>query len=136
VKLWSIEVDIKLFPEPPTIVFTTEHVITNKGQFGGQVSLSCTVEESPDTASSVSWFSDGVELANSSKYSLTASPVDQHGIVKYQLFVSNLQESDIGSYLCQLSTSYLIEDVQEAWIQVDYRKGDPNHTKSLIQLNG
>ena len=49
---------------------------------------------------------------------------DEDDIVRYQLIVSDVQKTDIGSYLCRLSSSYGVEDVQEAWIQVDFRKSE------------
>ena len=34
-----------------------------------------------------------------------------------------VEQSDIEPYLCQLSSEYGVEEIQEAWIKVDYRKG-------------
>lgn len=110
------------FLDPPSIIYTTEFIISNKEGFGKSGHLICTVQKSPDTNTSVSWFNKGEEITNTSKYT-TNKEMEDENIVKYQLVVSDLQESDIGSYLCRLSSSYGIEDMQEAWIQVDYRKG-------------
>ncbi len=65
-----------------------------------------------------------MEITNNTKYSAIILPVEEEDIIRYQLTVSDLQETDIGSYLCRLSSTYGIEDMQEAWIQVDYRKGE------------
>ncbi|XP_064392531.1 basement membrane-specific heparan sulfate proteoglycan core protein-like [Halichondria panicea] len=115
------EVTVDVY-DPPSIIYTTEFIISKKEEFGKSGQLTCTVQKSSDTSSFVSWFAKGVEITNNTKYSAIILPVEEEDIIRYQLTVSDLQETDIGSYLCRLSSTYGIEDMQEAWIQVDYRK--------------
>lgn len=42
----------------------------------------------------------------------------------FRLHMDTVQQSDIGSYLCRLSSDYNVEESQEAWIKVDYRNGN------------
>ncbi len=109
--------------DPPSIIYTTEFIISKKEVFGKSGQLTCTVQTSPDTSSSVSWFAKGSEISNNTKYSTITLPVEEEHIIRYQLTVSDLHETDIGPYLCRLSSTHGIEDMQDAWIQVDYRKG-------------
>ena len=111
-------------PDPPSIIYTTEYTIASENDFGTVGQLMCTVQTSPDTSSSVTWYTKGSEIVNSTKYTSIAVTSDEDDIVRYQLIVSDVQKTDIGSYLCRLSSSYGVEDVQETWIQVDFRKSE------------
>ncbi len=110
--------------DPPSIIYTTEFIISNKNEFGLSGEVTCTTQASAQVSSTVSWFTRGTEITNSTKYSIVTLPTDseEDEIVKYKLIVSDLQETDIGSYLCRLNSMYGMEDMQEAWIKVDYRK--------------
>lgn len=115
---------------PPSIIYTTEYIVHSEIQFGSNGQLSCTVQTSPDTSSHVTWWTNGTQLQNSEKYVINSVVTGEEDVVQYQLTVKNLQHSDIGSYLCQLSSDFASEDSQPAWIQVDFRKSKL-HTRSL-----
>lgn len=116
-------IHIFFFIDPPSIVYTTELVVTNQNEFGQIGEITCVTQVSAQVSSSVSWFSKGKEITNSTKYSAITLYTENDDIIKYKLVISDLRETDIGSYLCRLSSIYGIEDMQEAWIKVDYRKG-------------
>ena len=54
-------------------------------------------------------------------------------VLQHKLVIEDVQHSDIGSYLCQLSTAHRVEDSQEAWLQVDFRKGKCQTSKVFNQ---
>ena len=85
----------------------------------------CTVQTSPDASISVAWWVNGskIETDRASKYHTEVVRLNADDVMQYRLIIDDLQHSDIGSYLCQLSTQYRVEDSQEAWLQVDFRKG-------------
>ena len=110
---------------PPMIIFTTEFVVRSQHDFGKPGHLTCTIQTSPDTRSTVAWWVNGsrIETENSGKYHVEVIPMGPEDVLQYRLTIDDLCHSDIGSYLCQLSTLYKVEDSQEAWLQVDFRKG-------------
>lgn len=115
--------NLMLYPSaPPSIIYTTEYIVYNEIQFGRSGQLSCTVQTSPDTGSHVTWWTNGTQLENSDKYVIDSVKTGEEDVVQHQLTVRNLQHTDIGSYLCQLSSDFAPEDSQPAWIQVDFRK--------------
>ena len=111
-----------MYTDPPSILYTTEYVIHQESEFGTSGHLSCAVETSADTQSHVTWWANGKELQEGDKYRMSSSEMSKE-VRLFQLAVEKVQHSDIGSYLCQLSSDYNIEESQEAWIKVDYRKG-------------
>lgn len=108
--------------DPPSILYTTEYVVHYVSDFGSSGQLSCVVKTSPDTESHVTWWSSGKELQEGKKYKMSSSAITE-GVKLFKLGIEDLQQSDIGSYLCQLSSEYNREESQEAWVQVDYRNG-------------
>ena len=107
------------------IIYTTEFVIRSQSDFGQPGQLTCTVQTSPDTGSTVAWWINGtkIDTEHSTKYRTEVVPMNPDDVMQHKLTIEDVQHSDIGSYLCQLSTSYRVEDSQEAWLQVDFRKG-------------
>ena len=107
------------------IIYTTEFVIRSKSDFGRPGQLTCTVQTSPDTGITVAWWVNGskIDTEHSTKYHTEVVTMTPNDVVQYKLMIEDVQHSDIGSYLCQLSTAYRVEDSQEAWLQVDFRKG-------------
>ena len=112
-----------LYTDPPSIVYTTEYIVRSEKDFGPPGQLTCMVHTSPDTDTHVSWWANGTQLRSHGKYQIESLPTDQEDIVRYTLTVNNLQQSDIGTYLCKLSSDFDLEETQSAWIQVDYRNG-------------
>ena len=110
---------------PPMIIYTTEFVIRSQSDFGQPGQLTCTVQTSPDAGITVAWWVNGskIETEGNTKYHTEVIPMNPDDVMQYRLTIDDLQHSDIGSYLCQLSTDYRTEDSQEAWLQVDFRKG-------------
>ena len=109
--------------DPPSILYTTEYVVHRVSDFGSSGQLSCVVQTTPDTESQVTWWSNGEKLQEGDKYEMSLSEVVE-GVKSFKLHIKGLKQSDIGSYLCQLSSEYNREESQEAWIQVDYRNGN------------
>ena len=107
---------------PPSILYTTEYVIHQASEFGQAGQLTCAVNTSPDTESHVTWRANGEAIQDGAKYSRSVSSSSEE-VMLFYLHVADIQQSDIGSFLCQLSSDYNREDSQEAWIRVDYRKG-------------
>ena len=107
------------------IIYTTEFVIRSQNDFGQAGQLTCTVQTSPDTGITVAWWVNGnkIDTEHSTKYHTEVVPMNPDDVMQYKLMIEDVQHSDIGSYLCQLSTAYRVEDSQEAWLQVDFRKG-------------
>ena len=116
---------LSLSPAPPVIIYTTEFVIRSQSDFGQTGQLTCTVQTSPDTGSTVAWWINGtkIDTEHSTKYRTEVVPMNPDDVMQHKLTIEDVQHSDIGSYLCPLSTSYWVEDSQEAWLQVDFRKG-------------
>ena len=107
---------------PPTIIYTTEFIVHSEREFGQSGQLTCMVQISPDTSSHVTWWTNGTQLKNSEKYIVDSVANGEEDVIQHRLTVRNLQHSDIGSYLCQLSSDFSIETSQPAWVQVDFRK--------------
>ena len=107
---------------PPSILYTTEYIIHQASEFGQAGQLTCAVNTSPDTESHVTWWVNGEAIQDGAKYSRSVSSSNEE-VMLFHLHVADIQQSDIGSFLCQLSSDYSREDSQDAWIQVDYRKG-------------
>lgn len=103
-------------------MYTTEYVIHHESEFGHTGQLTCAVQTTPDTGSYVTWWNSGEELQDGGKYKMRTSIMNED-VKLFQLQISDLQQTDIGSYLCQLSSDYNREDSQEAWVQVDFREG-------------
>ena len=70
----------------------------------------------------MTWWTNGTQLKNSEKYIVDSVANGEEDVIQHRLTVRNLQHSDIGSYLCQLSSDFAIETSQPAWVQVDFRK--------------
>ena len=97
----------------------------SQDDFGKPGHLMCTVQTSSDAITSVAWWVNGtqIETENNAKYHSEVVKLNSDDVLQYRLVIGDLQHSDIGSYLCQLSTEHRVEDSQEAWVQVDFRKG-------------
>ena len=110
---------------PPVIIYTTEFVFRSQSDFGKPGQLTCTVQISPDTGITVAWWVNGSKIGteHSDKYHTEIVPMNPNDVMEYKLMIGDVQHSDVGSYLCQLSTTYRVKDSQEAWLQVDFRKG-------------
>ena len=121
----SLSLPPSLSPAPPVIIYTTEFVIRGQNDFGQAGQLTCTVQTSPDTGITVAWWVNGskIDTEHSTKYRTEVVPMNPDDVMQYKLMIEDVQHPDIGSYLCQLSTAYRVEDSQEAWLQVDFRKG-------------
>ena len=106
---------------PPEILYTVEHNIEGKKDFGKTAKLGCTVQSSPDTSSKVVWSYKGKELSSETgKYNIVqVMNPEESGVVKYSLLVNDLQEADIGPYLCQVYSDFHKEDEVETWIRPD-----------------
>ena len=109
--------------EPPSIIYTTEYIIHSPDNYGKPGVLTCTIQTSPDTETHVTWWTNGTELHSNGKYEMDSLPTDQKDVRQFLLKINNLQQSDIGSYLCQLRSDFALEETHPAWIQVDFRKG-------------
>ena len=118
------DLSLKHLPsDPPSIMYTTEYVIHRESDFGKPGQLSCAVQTSTDTQSHVTWWADGVELKEGGNYRMSSSFMSDE-VKVFRLHMDTVQQSDIGSYLCRLSSDYNVEESQEAWIKVDYRNGN------------
>ena len=113
---------IYLHTDPPSILYTTEYVVHQEADFGKPGQLSCAVETSTDSQSHVTWWAGGEQLKEGDKYQMSSSAMSDQ-VTVFKLHMEAVQQSDIGPYLCQLSSDYDVEESQEAWIKVDYRKG-------------
>ncbi len=105
---------------PPEILYTVEHSIKGKEDFGKEAKVGCTVLSSPDTGNRVVWSFKGEELtAKTEKYTIirVLKEPQENAVVEYSLLVNNLQEADIGPYMCQLYSDFHQEDKNEAWIR-------------------
>ena len=107
---------------PPSIMYTTEYVLHEEGEFGSPGHLSCVVHTPLDSQSHVTWWAGGEELVEGEKYRMTSSEMSNE-VTVFRLEMDRVEHTDIGPYLCQLSSQYHIEETQDAWIKVDYRKG-------------
>ncbi len=101
----------------------TEYIIHDPSDYGKPGLLTCTVDTSPDIAIHVAWWAHGKKLENSEKYQMDFQKTNEEDVLEYRLKVSDVQHSDIGSYLCQLATDFAVEDSQAVWIQTDFRRG-------------
>ena len=101
-------------------MYTTEYVLHEEAEFGREGHLSCVVQTTPDTDSLVTWWARGQLLEEGEKYRMTSSVMSGQ-VTVFQLEMKRVEESDVGSYLCHLSSQYNVEESQEAWIKVDYR---------------
>ena len=110
---------------PPEILYTVEHTIKGKDDFGKTAKLGCTIQSSPDTDSRVVWSFKGEELSGEmEKYNFVEMLKNPEGtVVEYSLLVKDLQESDVGRYICHLHSDFEEEDEIEAWIKYDDGKG-------------
>lgn len=72
--------------------------------------------------SHVTWWSAGERLVEGEKYKMSSSPMSAD-VTVFKLHMETVEQSDIGAYLCQLSTQYNTEESQDAWVKVDYRRG-------------
>ena len=109
--------------DPPSILYTTEYVIHQEEEFGKPGQLSCVVQTSSDAQSRVTWWADGEQLVEGGNYRMSSSAMSDE-VTIFQLHMADVQQSDIGPFLCQLSSQYNVEESQDAWIKVDYRKGN------------
>ncbi len=50
------------------------------------------------------------------KYSLETISKNQ-GVTEYALLVSDVQEKDLGPYVCRLESGFNLENEQEVWIK-------------------
>lgn len=53
------------------------------------------------------------------KFVQTVKNPEEGTVVEYSLLVNNLQESDVGRYICRLYSDFEEEDEIEAWIRYD-----------------
>ena len=127
---WSImkEELLLCFPGPPSILYTTEYVLHEEAEFGQPGHLSCVVQTPPDTECHVTWWVAGKQVREGGKYRMTSSE-ESGDVTVFRLEIEAVEQSDIRAYLCQLSSQYNVEETQEAWIKVDYRRGE-----SLLNL--
>ena len=104
-------------------MYTTEYVLREERGFGTPGELSCVVQTSPDTQSRVVWWAGGRELEEGGGNYRMSSSAMSDTVTVFKLHMESVEESDIGPYICQLSSDYNVEESQDAWIRVDYRKG-------------
>ncbi len=101
---------INFFAEPPSIVSVTNFSAESfsRQQHG---SLECTVHTWNVSATSVLWIhtASGHIIQHDDKYS-TDRKTDEDGVFVYVLEIQNLQESDVGGYICLLSSNGITED--------------------------
>lgn len=108
--------------DPPLILYTTEYILHKETEFGQSGKLTCAIQTSYDTQSHVTWWAGGEKLEEGAKYHMTSLTMSDT-VTVFELHMVNVQQSDIGPYLCQLSSDYNVEESQDAWIKVDYRDG-------------
>ena len=132
----SLSLSLLFSPAPPVIIYTTEFVIRSQSDFDRPGQLICTVQTSPDIGITVAWWVNGskIDTEHSTKYHTEVVPMTLDDVLQHKLVIEDVQHSDIDSYLCQLSTAYRVEDSQEAWLQVDFRKGKCQILRCLIDV--
>ena len=113
---------IHFHTDPPSILYTTEYVVHSEAEFGKPGQLTCAVETSVDTQSHVTWWAGGEQLKEGEKYRMSSLAMNDQ-VTLFKLHMEAVEQSDIEPYLCQLSSDYGVEESQEAWIKVDFRKG-------------
>ncbi len=121
---------------PPEILFTADYNI-GRGDLGKTARLRCTVTNSPQTKSVVTWmFHDkSVVPLEDGKYSQKNAKdtsektieylneeADYIDVMEYILVVNDVQLSDVGTYLCQLRSDYGIEESREIHIAFEGKK--------------
>ncbi len=74
--------------------------------------LECTVHTGNISATSVLWIhtASGHIIQPDDKYSTSVRETDEDGVFVYVLEIQNLQESDVGGYICLLSSNGITED--------------------------
>lgn len=80
----------------------------------------CSVLTSPDTESKVTWSFKGEKVPlGSGKFSTAVQKSSKEEILEYVLVIENVQEADMGPYVCQLHSSFNLEDEHEVWIKLN-----------------
>lgn len=104
-------------------MYTTELVLHREEDFGEPGHLSCVVHTSSDSESYVTWWSAGDPLVEGEKYKMTSSAISET-VTDFRLEIGRVEQEDMRLYICQLSTQYDVEESQETWIKMEYRKGE------------
>lgn len=115
----------------PEILYTTEIKLASSDNFGESGKLICSILTSPDTGSKVVWMFKGKELPlNQGKYTINAIPREKE-VVEYVLTIADMQERDLGAYVCRLDSTFSTEDRQDAWIR--FSTEDASECKQMNQ---
>ena len=80
---------LSLSPAPPVIIYTTEFVICSQSDFDQPGQLTCTVQTSPDTGSTVAWWINGtkIDTEHSTKYRTKVVPMNPDDVMQYKLTI-------------------------------------------------
>ena len=115
----SILLIFNLFLDPPEILYTTEFNFISEEDFGKHGKVICAILTTPDTGVKVTWLFEGEEIdLNKGKFSVEInSPPYEGGVQLHTLLINDVQQRDLGSYVCQLHSDFNLEDEQEAWIK-------------------
>ena len=63
------------------------------------------------------WMFKGKELPlNQGKYTVDTIPREKE-VVEHVLVIADMQEQDLGAYICRLDSTLSTEEEQEAWVR-------------------
>lgn len=99
--------------------------------------LVCSVLTSRHTESRVTWLFEGKEVQlDTGKFSTRIQHSSKKkDVVDYMLLIDDIQEEDIGAYVCQLHSDFSeIEDEHEAWIRLKESKSNLLRKKLTLTL--
>jgi hypothetical protein len=92
--------------------------LDGKEDFGKPGKVSCSVLSSPDTDSTIEWHFKGKPVPlNEGKYRIE-NVEKSDDLTEYALIVDDVQEEDMGAYLCRLSSDFHLESETKVWISL------------------
>lgn len=109
---------IHIFSVPPEVAFTTELKLSGPEDFGKPGKVSCSILSSPDTGSTVKWHFKGRRVPldqEQGKYRVQTTSINDN-LMEYALLIEDMQEEDMGPYLCRLMSDFHMESENEVWI--------------------
>lgn len=101
---------------PPEVAFTTELKLEGKEDFGKPGKVSCSIISSPHTGCMVNWLFKGKPvMMDQGKYRIQTTDISED-VTEHALLINDVQEKDMGPYVCRLTSDFHLESENEIWI--------------------
>ena len=99
-------------------------MLAGKEDLGKAGKISCSVVSSPDTGSTIDWYFKGQPVPlNQGKYRIEHNEKSGE-LTEYVLIIEDIQEKDMGAYVCRLISDFHLESENE--VRISFREESIN----------